>query len=556
MVSILINWGYVLIILCVSGHAFIRLHNKLIGDNRTGSLPELLFLGIMVTTVYAQIFSIWGSLGLFANVLLLLLLSVVVVSDRKYIIARLKSIEFPSLSLSLIILLMLMVFSASSAGVEKLIDTEWYHAQNIRWLEEYGCVRGVANLLYPLGFNSPQHYFDALFSMKWIFGQSIRFSGGLFGVIICLHGLLRLRGFRTHLSHIADAVAVGEIVYSVIITAFFTDPYTDTLPNILILFIVCEAAAMIEEKRVDINAMSLLCVLGVFATAVKSSAAMIIPLVILPAVSLLKNRRIKQIIIYLAEGIAVCVPYFITNTIVSGYPVFLLSSVSFNLDWRIDPSVLRYSVDDMKAFARMPGVPMQEALNCGLMWVPIWFRNESLSHQILYIAILIMIILDIALTITEVVQKRKISWELLLIRVCSYLGLAYWFFTIPQVKYCWAYLILPLCIVPMSHKDFNKYLMALVKVLAAAVGLLYLGFYSLRTVGYTKDGVINNPIIQHDYLEFSFEEMEIDGMRFFVRGENSDIACGYYVFPQFDFPDRAEELVHGNTYRDGFYYRR
>lgn len=34
-------------------------------------------------------------------------------------------------------------YALATSGAPKLIDTDWYHAQTIRWIEEYGCVTGL-----------------------------------------------------------------------------------------------------------------------------------------------------------------------------------------------------------------------------------------------------------------------------------------------------------------------------------------------------------------------------------------------------------------------------
>jgi hypothetical protein len=47
----------------------------------------------------------------------------------------------------------------------------------------------------------------------------------------------------------ADMLAVWEMAYSIIVTAFYADPYVDTLPNILVLFILTEWFALLEEKQ-------------------------------------------------------------------------------------------------------------------------------------------------------------------------------------------------------------------------------------------------------------------------------------------------------------------
>lgn len=554
MLSVIGSWIYVFIFMYLSGNAYMRLQNKLIKNDNSIDIFEILFCGIMITTIYAQVYSIFGKLGLLANVILAAALVIYAICDRNYLIARIK---IPNKKNKLYIwafvvsIIATIVFAICSSGETKLIDTDWYHAQTIRWLEEYGCVKGVANLHYPLGFNSPQHYYDALFSQKFIFGQSMRFSGGLFGLLIFLHGIYRLAGWKEHDRHTADVLAIGEIVYSIIITAFYADPYTDTLPNILILYIVTEWFIVLESESKNIEKMALLCILGVFATAVKSSAAMVVLLTIQPAFYLIRDKRWKDIGICISEGLIILIPYAITNIITTGYPVMLLSKIRIpGCNWMIDPNILRFSVDNMIAFARLPGATMDEALNCGLSWVPKWFMADSISHKILYVILVLFIVTDIVVTVVKLIKKEKPTWDILP-RISIYIGLVYWFMTIPQVKYCWAYLIIPVCVVPMCH-NMNKYIVWSMRAIAMLVAVLYLGFYGLRTLGYVRDGHL---LSQVDYPVYDFEKTTIDGKEFFIKKEDGDIACGYYVFPYMDNIDKIDELVVGDNIRDGFYYQ-
>lgn len=112
--------------------------------------------------------------------------------------------------------------------------------------------------------------------MKCFMGQSLRGTGGFFGLVIFIHGLLRVCNWKKHSHHIADTLAVWEMAYSSIVTGFFADPYVDTLPNILVLFILTEWFVLLEEKSEDTVWYGFYCLLAVFAIVCKTSVAMIV----------------------------------------------------------------------------------------------------------------------------------------------------------------------------------------------------------------------------------------------------------------------------------------
>ena len=588
MLSIIANWIYMGVLVFIVGMALMQGYTVLMKKvNKMEELPSfgighVLFVGILGTTIYAQLFSIFYRVNIEANIILVVMALIYVLWQRKYMVKTLSSWNREFLFLGkwkwlvyVIIGVAVVAFALSGAGPAKLIDTDWYHAQTIRWIEEYGCVKGVANLFYALGFNNAQHYFDALFSMVWVFGQSLKATGGFLGLVIFIHGLLRVVRWNKHDIHIADMLAVWEVAYSIIVTAFFADPYVDTLPNILVLFIMTEWIALLEEKKEDTVWFGFYCLLAVFAVVCKTSVAMVVLLTIYAVYLLIKQKKSVQIVMYLGLGFIIALPFLITNVLTSGYLIYLLSAIDiFDVKWKIDPAILQYSVDNMVAFARMPGASMEEALNCGLAWVPGWFAAESISHQGLYIAIVLFVIYDMIKVVVCLIKKEDVDFAMLWPRICVYLGLVYWFFTIPQVKYCWSFLIFVVAVVPMYYFEkcrektvdkkisvkrlvFGKEYSIVVKGIMAfslMLLLLYTGFYSLRTLGYMKDNVLAHPVMQTDYENHVFNTVEKNGQTFFTRIDNGDIVCGYYIFPYLDNKEDLERLAVGDSLGEGFYF--
>lgn len=572
MIQVLVNWLYIIITTYLTGNACMRLLERLFRKDR-GTWHRTpfydLFAGIMCTTCYAQVYSLFGGVGLGAGMCLLVFCAVYALLYGRDIAGGLGSYlhrvrnELPSpvfKGLVCILALGAAAYALASSGAPRLIDTDWYHAQTIRWIEEYGCVKGVANLFYALGFNSAQHYFDALYSMKPFLGVSMHATGGYFGLLLLAHGLVRLAGFKAHRRHIADALALAEVVYTVIVTAFYADPYTDTLPNCLVFFILTEWIILLEEEEKEVFPYAFLCIFGVFATVVKTSVVMVVLLAIQPAVSLIRGRKWGLIVGYILTGILVTIPFFITNVRVSGYLVYLASGVDlFDVPWKIDAGVVKYSVDSMIHDARGVSLTMDEALHSGLSWVPGWFKSDSVSHRILYLAVCLMLVSDIVETVISVIRKKPVAYAMLLPRLVVFTGLVYWFFTIPQVKYCWVFLLFPLVVVPAVRLEKWKASgragrMAAVLTAAAggAVLVMFAGFYSLRTLGYIRDAVPQMLVKQADYERHTLEPVEIGGHTFYVCGDDGDIVSGYYAFPYINEESALNGLNVGASLRDGF----
>lgn len=572
MIVVLINWVYIMITTYLTGNACLRLLEHMFrkdqGTWRRTPFYDL-FAGIMCTTCYAQVYSLFDGVGFGANIgLLAFCLIYATVFWKKvasefggWFVKKKEGLHaFVKKGLICVLLLGTAAYALATSGAPKLIDTDWYHAQTIRWIEEYGCVTGVANLFYSLGFNSAQHYFDALYSMKTVFGVSLHAAGGYFGILLFFHGCIRLAEWKTHKRHIGDGLAFAEVVYTIIVTAFFADPYTDTLPNCLVFFILTEWITLLETKEEEDFPYAFLCIFGVFATVVKTSVVMVLLLVIQPAVKLIKNKSWRKIAGYICAGIMIVVPFFITNVRVTGYLVYPASAVDlFDVPWKIDIEIVKYSVASMIHDARAVNMTMDEVLNSGLAWVPIWFKNDSASHKILYLAVCFLLVFDIVGTIFLIVKKKTVEVSMLLPRLVVMIGLVYWFFTIPQVKYCWVFLLFPLAVVPMIYLEklsecskIGKCALVTAGVAGGAVLLMYVGFYGMRTLRYVREALPNTLVRQADYPRYEMKPMEKDGHTFYVREEGGAIACGYYVFPYLNDEELLDRLVTGEKLSDGF----
>lgn len=72
-------------------------------------------------------------------------------------------------------------------------DTGLYHAQAIRWIEEYGVVPGLANLHSRFGYNSASFALSAFFSETWLIGRPMHCVAGFFALLCackCAAGLM------------------------------------------------------------------------------------------------------------------------------------------------------------------------------------------------------------------------------------------------------------------------------------------------------------------------------------------------------------------------------
>ncbi len=117
-------------------------------------------------------------------------------------------------------------------------DTGLYHAQAIRWIEEYAVVPGLGNLHMRLAYNSAFMCLQALFSLEWLVGQSLHTLNGFF----CLAALsyvcftLRIRGKDG--CRVSDLLKCVMLVFVVQKRYDISSPGTDIEAMLLILYIL------------------------------------------------------------------------------------------------------------------------------------------------------------------------------------------------------------------------------------------------------------------------------------------------------------------------------
>ncbi|MDE7207914.1 MAG: hypothetical protein K2N90_12300, partial [Lachnospiraceae bacterium] len=173
MAFVVLNWGYILITTFLCGFAFARFVEKVF-CYQVSNLVEMLFFGLVIATVYAQIFSFFGCVGLAANLILYGVCLLIFLVWRKKITAFLYAKLFVrSVLYKITIVIIGVIWCYCTSRGYMHYDSDLYHAQSIRWIEEYGIVKGLGNIHVRFAYNSSIFALSALYSMREIAGQSL-----------------------------------------------------------------------------------------------------------------------------------------------------------------------------------------------------------------------------------------------------------------------------------------------------------------------------------------------------------------------------------------------
>ena len=540
-------------------------------STNTSVISSIIF-GIVVITIYTEFFSVFYPIGFFCHLSLDAICIIVAAFFKRdlklYInnsVGRVKEILFSWEGFFYLCCLLIVAFYTSRGQFHA--DTRIYHAQNIRIYEEYGLIKGMANIQQHFGYNSASLAFSSFFSYGFLLSKPWHTTTGFFMFIMGTNAFHKLKDFKTHEYHWADMCQVGVLLYVLTNISYSMSPATDYPTMLMAMFVFCEWTRVSEKSVKDkdtkyVNEYIDIALLSIFVSTMKLSAATICILVILPLTILIKNRDLKKICICILLGLVIVAPYLIRNILISGWLVYPFEGIDlFNVEWKVPIEKVAYDSNQIKVWGKclydvnLKDTPFME-------WVRIWWNRQETYQQTLIIANLFGTILIMINSIRKIrlsiLKKVKISYPLLLMYLSLFLSAITWFLMAPFVRYGLCFLL----IIPMlalgeylNHK--HKGLDAIVSgVLVACIFLSfggYIGNYSrddrLFIQKYLKEPYY---IFQQDYTHCEPKSIDMKGNTVYYY-ESTEDENDYYHCPSsyYDGMLMDSELL-GDKIIDGF----
>ena len=546
MISVLGNWIYMALTCFCLGYGFSKFVCKKLNYS-ISRLENVLFSGLIIVTVYAQFFSLLYKVELGANIVLLLICVGVVLVCRKEIRRDITD-YFQQMSSvrKLVILGLVFIWSYFTSQGYIHYDTDLYHAQSIRWIEEYGVVKGLGNLHTRLAYNSSIFATTALYSMKFLVGQSLHTVCGFMALLLNVHLLDIANCFKTKKLAISDFVRIGAFYYLTLIYDEIVSPASDYIIMCTVFYIIIVWLEMLEKKEKKIVPYALLCVACVYAISLKLTAGLILILLIKPAYMLIKEKRVKEIFLYIIMGCIVILPWIIRNVLLSGYLVYPLPEIDFfSFAWKIDPVVAAKDAIEIKVWGRavydklLIDMPIWE-------WFGNWFKTYlSGTEKIIVLADIGCILIGIGCMVYVFIRKKWEHLDWVLVEAMAIACYIFWQMSAPLIRYGYAYTLVLL----MLTIGFLQQRIRLHKVVFWIViigGLVKLVMWA-KVVG--SNFYISNPVWQMDYGEYEVAEYKVNGQTFYYPVNGDQI--GYKYFPAICYLKEFEFI--GDEIKDGFY---
>ncbi len=548
MVSVLFIWLYMAVTCYIIGFALLTA----IGKAQSYCVKKessYIFAGITVVTVYAQFFSIIYKVGLLANGILLLICAGCIWRFRKDLRNRLQKTGYMLTTGKkgiFLVLILLFAYGASTGIIH--YDTGLYHAQSIRWIEEFGVVAGLGNLHSRLAYNSASFCLSALYSFAYLGGQSYHACAGFLALMLaitCIEGftLARIRKPR-----LADFVRLMAVYYLLIIFDEMISPASDYFMVLSVFYIIIRWLDLIEEKEKSYLPYALLCVMGVSVVTIKLSGAVILLLTIKPAVQMIAEKRGKEIAGFLGLGFFTALPYFIRNVILSGWLIYPFTAIDlFDFDFKIPKGLAEYDAKEIQVWGRgFSDVSRYE--EPVTEWLPKWAMALDGINQIFLMLALSSLILFAGLCVYAIKKRKKEMMDYLLVTGTVASCFLFWLTSAPLIRYGCVYLwVLPILVWGYFYLKITP---GLDKGKLYLIALLVFGCYKAGAVGIetAKAATGEYLIFQKDYENFENISYQLHGYTFYYPAEGD--RTGYDDFPA--SPVKASDIFRGDTPEDGF----
>ena len=553
MVLILLSWIYIFFTAFGFGIAFSKLF-------RIQRFEVVLtpILGLFSITLFATGWAFFGPINLFFHSVLLLLSIVFLYNSKEVVTTVFNTLtEFILWSFPIKILLFIssLLILAQSATLPFIIDNESYYIQTIKWLNEYGFVKGIANLHLFFGQTSGWHITQSVYSFSFLYD---RFND-LNGFCMLLGNFFAFQKLNSYFktSNRLDLIFGLLPLTYVFLFQFISAPSPD-LPIYIFGFILFSYYL----EREDTEAFIIISTLAFFAFFIKVTAVI---LLLFPLILLLKrfNSLKSNLFSVVSIGTLVLILFVSKNVILSGYPLFpLLNFRMGELDYTVPTIIMDFFFS--KSMLHSFYIDSSAFVNADLVdLVKHYFLYNGLSGYIGIVSVLMILLAPILIFIKKTPKLWTVYFAFIFLSILLVFGSPQYRFYI----YFTLFFMLLLVSTLISNPKWIVRLCALSLVIVAILILIPISFGSLtsntllaqnhtlhlRSIIIPEANSKWNPEFRGSSVGNMIYQTPVDDSFFWVTG-NGKLPCvnevqiqyfehGFFYIPQ----QRSKEL------KDSFY---
>ncbi len=518
-------------------------------DETALSFPIFVFLGIAVLTTLASFQSLLMPLGGEATILIFLGGVLIAILTRPW--EYLSRPTYPPMVLILLVIVT-MAIAGNAIYRPSNYDTALYHAQAIHWIESYRVVPGLVNIDDRLAYNSSWLVLVASLSFAFLGFRSFHLTNSVILIASMIYfgeGFQGLIQKQVTISNIVKVVLFFLPLY--LYASDLSSPGTDLPPTLLTWVITVLTLEKIEKQGWNFDLYSItIVILSVFSLTIKLSALPLCGLAFLILFWQIWNKDWQRSATLIATSFLILLPWLLRNIVLSGYLIYPISQIDlFSFDWKHSLSDTRDAQEGLLWFNRFPFTGEKYIGMSALQWVPLWFHLLDRGQKIFLLAALASPIGLFVFIFNRI--SPKIITGCMIAFLINYIGIYFWFLTVPIFRFGYAYLLASLilastpAILKLTGLIKNGWTMI---SLPLTIFAILFQFYILTTT-VNLSILSQHAFLPADYSASNVDPCPIDNVTFYCHTKFGQ--CNYEAFPCLPKP-RSNVEMRGASLQDGF----
>jgi len=493
MLLILISWIYIFAITSIIGIGV----NKLLSLNIKEPVFNL-FIGFFYITLFTGFWAIFYRVNWEYHVVLITISTLLVLiskSDIKFFLLRIRT-DFQELSqpLKWLLIIISILALAKSATSPYLIDNESYYIQTIKWINEYGFVKGLVNLHPFLGQTSGWHILQAAFNFSFIYDK-FNDLNGIALIFANFFSLVKLNKYYNSSNKTEDLIIGLFPLSNLFFFQFISAPSPDIPVYIISFFIFYLFLKNYSiPNKSQFNCIALL---SIFIVLIKVTSVSIL---LLPLILLIKHSSKTKLWLKISIplGLLTLTLFLIKNFIITGnsfYPIGGINTLQAN--WKLTQDLETFFYEQTKYFGYFVNYKEYHENNFIQLFLN-WLMQPKL-HGIFNKAIIILLIV-----FPFFIKKSKLKKESFIILIVSVLNMILLFMTSPQYRFFYQFILVLSLIILITITQNRKIILSLLTLstLATIIPILFLSNISALT---KNNFHLSNPTFSYNEIITPYE---------------------------------------------------
>lgn len=436
-------------------------------DVSSRSIIFYAFSGLISITLITQVLVLFMPIDLLASGLVIGLTIILSFIRRKRVILLYKNVllQFRKITTTqlLAIAATWMMILLINSGSIMMDDSESYHVQMVKWINEYGTVPGIVNLHERFGFNS-----------SWFSSIAFFFSTGkLINSYTALNAVISFWFCAFLITKLIPAPTEGSLKKT---------SFNIPLLLVLILAILCWPMIRGNAATANYDIISTAIIAILFINTISQDKNESIPYVewIIWPVYLFTVRIINYPLLLLSLfsmfhllkkkdwvfasstivlSACLLLPFIVRNVMVSGYPFYPSTHFDiFPVDWKTDPKIITELIDYIKYFNRVNVMFQDLDVTRQLEfpgWIITWFHYLFRYDKPIVIAGLSGFLLHLVFLKRSLKTYSTAVNYFILVLILHILS---WFFVAPDPRFAYGSLICGAILLFRLPDNFNRFI--------------------------------------------------------------------------------------------------